>query len=104
LYCAGCLRIAFEAETDDERGTDQQDAQKRRRNERTERHEVQRIHKIHAKCHDTLPERPKQADHGFIATADLNSMRAAGRWHRRRVSYANAEIRRCRAQRREKSN
>jgi hypothetical protein len=56
LYCAECLRIAFEAETDDEHAGDQHDAQKRRCDERTERHEVKRIHKIHAKCHDILPK------------------------------------------------
>jgi hypothetical protein len=50
------------------------------------------------------PGKPKPANRGFIATADLNSMRAAGRSHRRGIGNAHAETRRSRAQRREKSN
>jgi hypothetical protein len=42
------------------------------------------------------PPMPKTADHGFIATEDLNSIVAAGRSHRRRIGIAHAETRRCR--------
>jgi hypothetical protein len=42
------------------------------------------------------PTKPKTADHGFIATEDLNSMQAAGRSHGRRIGIAHAETRRCR--------
>jgi hypothetical protein len=50
------------------------------------------------------PGKPKQANDGFIATADLNSMQEAGRSHRRRIGNADAETRRSRGQRGEKSN
>ena len=50
------------------------------------------------------PGKPKQANDGFIATADLNSMYKAGRPHRRRIGIADAETRRSGVQRREKYN
>jgi hypothetical protein len=50
------------------------------------------------------PGKPKPANRGFIATADLNSMQEAGRSHRRRIGNADAETRRSRGQRGEKSN
>ena len=49
-----------------------------------------------------LIAKPKQANDGFISTADLNSMQEAGRSQRRRIGNADAETRRSRGQRGEK--